>query len=479
MTEKNSGFSDLKKRFATAIVLLAIVFLAIYAGGLSYEVLIVAAMGSCLLEAINMGLKTSTSRGLGLSLILILFFTWIGRLFMWIINIPHGKFWLVVVIISATLVDTLSYFVGKKFEFKRIISPLINARKTYGTAFLSALISLPFIISLLGINRIPFLEIIMLAFFLALAPIAGDLFNSRLKRVFGVKGSGFIFPGHGGIVDRAMSLFMVLLAVTFYLGQLSSAIILILICGYLVWIIGISTFRHAGDVIFDFFNKSLDLIAYPVVSLADRYYSKYPIIRHLPNAFGVIRLVFCWVPCVLYVRAIYTLDPVFLVWALLAGIAIGLTDAFDGRVARKLGLAESEFGKRIDPLADKIFTFAVTGIVFYAFFLLPREFLVQLSIMALFFFYLGIEFSLIAYSSIISVKQKGLNLTNANNSGKTKFMIICLTTIIVGACNFLVLKGVLPILVLDVLASFGLLLSIFFGSKSLIGYLEALKGAKA
>jgi phosphatidate cytidylyltransferase len=66
-------------------------------------------------------------------------------------------------------------------------------------------------------QRFSWLEILALAVTLAILGQLGDLFESWLKRVFAVKDSGSILPGHGGLLDRLDSLIFPAVFTTTYL----------------------------------------------------------------------------------------------------------------------------------------------------------------------------------------------------------------------------------------------------------------------
>ncbi|NMB31668.1 MAG: phosphatidate cytidylyltransferase, partial [Lactobacillus sp.] len=65
---------------------------------------------------------------------------------------------------------------------------------------------------------VPELTMVILAFFLSIVGQMGDLVESAYKRFYGVKDSGKILPGHGGILDRFDSMLFVLPVVAAILG---------------------------------------------------------------------------------------------------------------------------------------------------------------------------------------------------------------------------------------------------------------------
>jgi phosphatidate cytidylyltransferase len=103
-------------------------------------------------------------------------------------------------------VDTAAYFGGKAFGKKKL-APAISPNKTWAGfyfGFLGALIAA--IVSKLIFLNIDWPKLFAMAVLACLFGQIGDLFESALKRYFGVKDSSAILPGHGGILDRFDSL---------------------------------------------------------------------------------------------------------------------------------------------------------------------------------------------------------------------------------------------------------------------------------
>ncbi|MDP1699842.1 MAG: phosphatidate cytidylyltransferase [Aestuariivirga sp.] len=117
--------------------------------------------------------------------------------------------WVFLVVWSA---DTLAYFAGRIIGGPKL-APVISPKKTWaglgGAVAGSALVSFIFA-GVTQLNGIWTLAI--LAGGLAVVEQAGDLFESSLKRFHGVKDSGRLIPGHGGVIDRVDGLIAVAVA---------------------------------------------------------------------------------------------------------------------------------------------------------------------------------------------------------------------------------------------------------------------------
>jgi len=119
-------------------------------------------------------------------------------------NYDLGKVIPLVLIFSLWVNDTMAYIVGSLIGKTQMtkISPKKTWEGTIGGIILCVVVMI-FIGDLMGLKR---LDSICIASISSLAGTFGDVLESKLKRMAGVKDSGHIMPGHGGFLDRFDSL---------------------------------------------------------------------------------------------------------------------------------------------------------------------------------------------------------------------------------------------------------------------------------
>ena len=107
--------------------------------------------------------------------------------------------------------DIGAYFIGSKIG-KRKLAPLLSPNKSVEGSIGGIVLALLTTSIYLNFITLPYSYIIMLliAIILSITGQFGDLLESAFKRHFGVKDSGTILPGHGGILDRFDSILFTL-----------------------------------------------------------------------------------------------------------------------------------------------------------------------------------------------------------------------------------------------------------------------------
>lgn len=114
----------------------------------------------------------------------------------------------ILVFIGSWISDTFAYFTGRLLG-KHKLSPTVSPKKTVegsiGGILFAALFALAFGLILEALEAVSSVNIVLLLVAgaaLSVASQIGDLTASLLKREYGIKDYGRIFPGHGGVLDR-------------------------------------------------------------------------------------------------------------------------------------------------------------------------------------------------------------------------------------------------------------------------------------
>jgi phosphatidate cytidylyltransferase len=135
---------------------------------------------------------------LGVAGLIVLLPTWLA-----LSRLQNSGALLLILLAVVWIADSAAYFTGRSVG-KRKLAPAISPGKTWEGvigAFVAVIVyALALYVSGLSTFALP----LLIAAFIAMIAlgVTGDLYESWLKRSAGVKDSGSIFPGHGGMLDR-------------------------------------------------------------------------------------------------------------------------------------------------------------------------------------------------------------------------------------------------------------------------------------
>ena len=131
---------------------------------------------------------------------------------------PAGKTWMVFLFLVIWASDTGAYYAGTALGKHRLyekISPKKSIEGLIGGMLASMIVAM--LCSIWLVTSIGLFEAAVLGACLAAIGTVGDLVESLLKRSAGVKDSGSLIPGHGGILDRMDSMLFAAPALFYYL----------------------------------------------------------------------------------------------------------------------------------------------------------------------------------------------------------------------------------------------------------------------
>ncbi len=214
-----------KTRTITAVIFAAVMLSGLFIGKWTFIPLTAIIMAGCIVEFSKLILSIYPGKAwmVVFSLIYIIipliFFADLGLMFFDNEGpAVYDPLFPCAVIFGIWINDTMAYIVGSligKTPFSSI-SPKKTWEGTIGGALLCVLCIWGLSLIIPAAGKVASIHWIAIGFICAVAGTLGDLFESKLKRLAGVKDSGSIMPGHGGFLDRFDSLLFAAPAVWVY-----------------------------------------------------------------------------------------------------------------------------------------------------------------------------------------------------------------------------------------------------------------------
>lgn len=207
--------SELRLRVASAAVGLPLLFLVLWAGGLVFAAVAVVAALIALREMLDLLRRARTIRGGGPVVLdgvrVLAGVACVALPFAALIALrldDAGLQWTALAFLVTFATDTSAYAVGRAVG-RRKLAPSISPGKTWEGAvggLVGAVAAAAALVTLLGEIETRILPAIALGLGVGVAAQAGDLLESKVKRLADAKDSGRLIPGHGGLLDRLDSL---------------------------------------------------------------------------------------------------------------------------------------------------------------------------------------------------------------------------------------------------------------------------------
>ncbi|MEG6585919.1 phosphatidate cytidylyltransferase [Dendrosporobacter sp. 1207_IL3150] len=130
-------------------------------------------------------------------------------------ELSAGTMFIWIAFIGTWASDTFAFFVGSKFGKKKLC-PLISPGKTIEGAIGGIAGSIIVIVIMGIIFKLSILHSVIIGLLVGISAPLGDLAESAIKRYTGVKDSGSLLPGHGGVLDRFDSIMFAVPTVYYY-----------------------------------------------------------------------------------------------------------------------------------------------------------------------------------------------------------------------------------------------------------------------
>jgi phosphatidate cytidylyltransferase len=197
-----SGFSPEKAETLAAAILILV------SAAAGNTALLVAILTFVIMAVLMFNLLSISRKGMDMTrpggvILGILYIPLLMSHFILIRQAPAGGHWIFLILVLAFSGDIAAYYVGRALGKKKLLPQVSPGKTVEGTIGLVAgSIAGCLVFRQLFLPEVPVTHAVILGLVGSIIGQLGDLCESALKRSAGVKDSGTLLPGHGGILDR-------------------------------------------------------------------------------------------------------------------------------------------------------------------------------------------------------------------------------------------------------------------------------------